>query len=103
MQPRQVLRLSALGSGKVTVDVTALADPHYKHQQGSILNLVDNPIIADADAVKGEPPFQGPCVPRSRVFGQSVDLPGDAATMWLRDSGQRIRRRRLDFDSVGHR
>lgn len=86
----------------MTVNVAAAADPHDKHQERIILNLVDDPVIADTDSVKGKPTLQGFCTPGTWVIGQSIDLPLNAPAMRLGDSRQHIRRRRFDLDSVGH-
>jgi len=89
-------------SGEVAVHVAAAADPHDKHQERGVLNLIDDPVIADTDSVKGKLALQGFCAPGTRVIGQLIDLPRDAPAVRLGDSGQRIRRRRFDLDSVGH-
>ena len=89
-------------SRKAAVHVAAAADPHHKHQQGRVLNLIDDPVITDTDAVQGGRTLQGFAPGGTRVIGQLIDLPSDAPALGLGDSRQRIHRRRFDLDSVGH-
>ena len=88
-------------SGKVAVHVAAATDPHDQHEEIGILNLIDNPIITDADSVKAKPVLQGCCAAWSRIVRQPVNFPGDAPTMRIGNFGQRTCRGRLDLDSVG--
>jgi hypothetical protein len=87
---------------KVAVDIAAAPDPHDKYQERSVLNLVDDPVIADTDSVKAKLAFQSFCSPRTRVIGQLVDRTRDALAVRLGDSRKRVRRRTFDLDSVGH-
>jgi len=93
--------LPAEGS-TLPVDFLAMPHPHHQDQEDVVLNLIDDAVVPEPEAVKiiGALELLHSC--RSRIFGQRIYSPHDPALIRLRDFFQRLERRRFDLDAVGH-
>jgi hypothetical protein len=77
--------------GQVAIDVAAVADSDYEHDQDLILDLIDDAVVADADAIEFF--FAGELLNAAGpgVGGKPVDLLGDADSgFWRANRGPMV-------------
>lgn len=87
---------------QIAVHIATAADANHQHQQHVVLNLIDDAIIADADAVKRLYTCELLDAPWPRILGQPIDPPGNAPPVRLQYLGEHVLGGPLQFDTVNH-
>jgi hypothetical protein len=60
-----------------------MADPNDKHDHILVLDLVDDPVVTDADSAKTTHALKGDAAVRTRVLAQRQDMLVDAVPSLL--------------------
>ena len=84
------------------VDFPAVSDPNHQDGESVIVNLVDDPIVSRAEAVKPLLRFQHFASLRARVIGQCIYLFLDSLLNGLGQLGKSAKRAGQDRNLVGH-
>jgi len=84
------------------VDFLAVPHPHHQDQEDVVLNLIDDPVVPDPEAVKVIRSLELLNAGWPGIFGQRVYPAFDPTLIRLRDFFQRLERWRFDLDAVGH-
>lgn len=82
------------------IDLAAVADPDHEHAQGSVHDLVDDPVVTHADTIEALGSGEQLRTGRAWLPGQGIKPSGDAAARDGRQVAQRSGGPRSQLDKV---